>query len=121
MRQADVVVTYGSTTGVEAAYAGKPVVVMGPCAYDELGCATAVSTAAELKAALEKREAGTQSGAVAYGLMMKRRGFVYRYVHRDPDDMRSLNGIEFREARPLVLNLSQLLRERQQRKLTRIR
>lgn len=121
MRQADVVVTYGSTTGVEAAYAGKPVVVMGPCAYDELGCATAVSTAAELKTALEKREAGTQSGAVAYGLMMKRRGFVYQYVHRDPDDLRSLNGIEFSEARPLVLNLSQILRKRQQRKLTRIR
>lgn len=30
---ADIVVSYGSTIGMEAAYAGKPSVLVGPCAY----------------------------------------------------------------------------------------
>lgn len=30
---ADIVVTYGSTIGMEAAYAGKPSILIGPCSY----------------------------------------------------------------------------------------
>ena len=80
MRQADIVVTYGSTTGVEAAYAGKPVIVMGPSAYDELGCATFAGTEAELARALDEAQPGSWSGAVSYGLMMRRRGLHLKHV-----------------------------------------
>ena len=83
MRQADIVVTYGSTTGVEAAYAGKPVIVLGPSAYDELGCAVFAGTEEELSAALDSAEPGSKAGALAYGLMMRRRGFVLRNVRRE--------------------------------------
>ena len=76
MRQADIVVTYGSTTGVEAAYAGKPVIVMGPSAYDELGCAVFAGDRDELARALDAAAPGDWSGAVSYGLMMRRRGFT---------------------------------------------
>ena len=63
MRQSDVVVTYGSTTGVEAGYAERPVIVMGPSAYDELGCAVRVRTDEELYRALQERRSGTRHQA----------------------------------------------------------
>jgi hypothetical protein len=106
MRQADVIVTYGSTTGVEAAFAGKPVIVMGPSAYDELGCATRVLTEEELGRAIDERAAGDWAGAVSYGLMMRRRGFSYRYVQRDEEGQRSLAGVALDQSKPLVLNIS---------------
>jgi len=80
MRQADVVVTYGSTSGIEAAFAKKPVVVMGPSAYNILGTATSVSNEIELREAINEPRLGDWSGAVSYGLLMKRRGFVYQAI-----------------------------------------
>jgi hypothetical protein len=106
MRQADVVVTYGSTTGVEAGFAGRPVIVMGPSAYDELGCATRVRTADELGRAIDERTPGEWAGAVSYGLMMRRRGFSYHYVQVDDQGRRSLAGVALDQSRQLVLNLS---------------
>ena len=108
MRQADVVVTYGSTTGVEAAYAGCPVIVMGPSAYDELGCATRVRTATEVRDAIDRAEPGSWAGAVAYGLMMRRRGFMSRYVASD-GERAVLAGIAIRDASPWALKVSHLL------------
>ena len=106
MRQADVVVTYGSTTGVEAAFAGKPVIVMGPSAYDELGCATRVRTREELGQAIDGKRVGWWPGAVSYGLMMRRRGFSYRYVEMDSEGHRSLSGVAIGEPRQRVLDIS---------------
>ena len=119
MRQADVIVTYGSTTGVEAAFANKPVIVMGPCAYDELGCAQPVATKAELAAALDARDTGWWPGAVSYGLMMKRRGFTYKYVTRTPEGGRALGGTTFDEPSQIVLNLSHAMNRLQRWWLTR--
>ena len=119
MRQADVIVTYGSTTGVEAAFANKPVIVMGPCAYDELGCAQPVTTPAELEAALDKRKTGGWPGAISYGLMMKRRGFTYKYVTRTADDGRALGATRFDEPKQIVLNISHALNRLQRWWLTR--
>ncbi len=109
MNQADVVITYGSTTGVEAGYHGRPVVVMGPSAYDELGCATRVRTEQELREALAEPVAASKSGAIAYGLMMRRRGFVYRFVTRAPDGRRMLAGVPLVEPNPLVKHVSHRL------------
>ena len=117
MRQADVVVTYGSTTGVEAAYAHCPVIVMGPSAYDELGCATRVTTVEQLHGAIASPEAGWWPGAVAYGLMMRRRGFTYRYVSRLGQGRERLAGVVLEDAAPIVLKLSDLLSRRQRRRL----
>lgn len=108
MRQADIVATYGSTTGVEAAFAHKPVIVMGPSAYDQLGCATLAATPAELAAALDVREPGSWPGAVSYGLMMRRRGFLFETVSRTGAGL-SLGGHHFDDARPVVLHASNLV------------
>ena len=106
MELADIVVTYGSTTGVEAAYAGKKVIVMGPSAYDELGCAEFAGTREELSAALDGAEPGSWPGAVSYGLMMRRRGFRYAFVERDPQVGHRLGDVAFTDAKPVVLHLS---------------
>lgn len=113
MDQADVVVTYGSTTGVEAAYAGRPVVVMGPSAYDELGCATRVRSGAELAESLERAREGSRSGALAYGLMMRRRGFSFRFLQQDLGGEPRLAGVELRDAAPIVLKVSDVTAKRQ--------
>ena len=111
MGQADVIVTFGSTTGVEAAYAKKPVIVMGPSAYDELGCATRVRNREELQLALERRQSGDWSGAVAYGLMMNRRGFLFSQV-QNGQDARRLSGVELEDSNSVVLRVSHFLGER---------
>ena len=109
MRQADIVVTYGSTTGVEAAFAGKRVIVLGPSAYDQLGCATLAGTQAELSAALDDRNAGAWAGAVSYGLMMRARGFRFEFVKRSPDGALTLGGETFGDSRPVVRHLSNVI------------
>jgi len=108
MRQADVIVTYGSTTGIEAAFAGKPVIVMGPSAYDKLDTATAVSTQDDLSAALEESTPGTWSGAVSYGLMMMRRGFTYANVQRASDDSLIVGDVTLADSNQIVRNLSHI-------------
>lgn len=118
MRQADVVVTYGSTTGVEAAYAGKPVIVMGPSAYDELGCAVRVTDAQDIERALRDAAPGDRKGAIAYGLMMRRRGFISRYVTAD-GSREMLAGEPIVESRPLVLKLSDITNRRERTRLLR--
>ena len=82
---------------------------MGPCAYDHLGCAIAVTNVKELSSALESAEAGSWAGAVSYGLMMKRRGFTYMHVKKARNNQQALSGITFRNANKLTLNLSHLL------------
>lgn len=118
MRQADVVVTYGSTTGVEAAYAGCPVVVMGPSAYDELGCATRVTSEEQLRDALRAPVAGDHAGAVSYGLMMRRRGFSNRHVQRI-NGVQTIGGVEIRDANSIVLKVSDRRAVRQKEALRR--
>ena len=116
MDQADLVVTFGSTTGVEAAFAKKPVIVMGPSAYDELGCASRVRNREEIEIALERRQAGDWAGAVAYGLMMNRRGFRFSHV-RQEQHARQLSGVTLSDSNSVVLRASHFLGERARRSL----
>ena len=114
MREADAVVTYGSTTGVEAAYLGRPVIVMGPSAYDELGCAVRPRTNKELRSALaDIGRSGSQvsRAALPYGLMMKRRGFAFRYLTRTTEGKPRLASIEFVEPPEYVRHLSHALKK----------
>ncbi len=97
VKQADVVFTYGSTVGVEAAFAGKPVVVMGPNAYTALGCASQITTALEIAAAIEQPPAVHSSAAIPYGLMMRRRGFGFTHVSRSTDGVPTLAGVRLDE------------------------
>jgi len=103
MRAADLVITYGSTSGVEAAFAKIPVIVMGPSAYNILGCATQVVNQEELRQAMADPKAGNWNGAVSYGLMMKRRGFNAEH---------SRQFMKVKDTGSIVKNLSMLKRNR---------
>lgn len=109
MRRADIVVTYGSTTGIEAAFARKPVIVMGPSAYGELGCVTVVHSRDQLDAALDHPAPGKWDGAVAFGLMMRKRGFRVERIERAPGGGYLVGGVRLADVRPLARHASHLL------------
>ena len=109
VNQADIVFTYGSTVGVEAAFAGKPVVVMGPNAYTDLGCATPVTTTDEIARYLDEPPLANPAGALLYGLMMRRRGFNYTWVRRDDDGVPVLSGVRIDQASTLSQKVSDAL------------
>jgi hypothetical protein len=109
MRRADIVVTYGSTTGIEAAFARKPVIVMGPSAYGELDCVMAVHSPEELARALDTAAPGEWNSAVAFGLMMRKRGFRVERIERQPGGGYRVGGIALGDVRPAARHASHLL------------
>ncbi len=52
LASADMVVCYGSSIGIEATYAGKPTILLGPCFYQGLGVAHEPADAAALQTLL---------------------------------------------------------------------
>lgn len=119
MREADIVFTYGSTSGVEAAFIGKPVVVMGPSAYDLLGCAQRATTAADIESLLDNPPSPSPQGAIPYGLMMQRRGFNYEHLTKTDQGVPVLAGIEIREPSANVQKASDVIRSRWTKWLTK--
>jgi len=117
MRRADVVFTYGSTSGVEAGFIGRPVAVMGPSAYDTLGCAGRVRSRGDIQKALDDPPVPHSQGALPYGLMMQRRGFSFEHLHVELPGEPILEGVELAEANELTRKMSDALRRRQ---LTRL-
>ena len=117
MRRADVVFTYGSTSGVEAAFIGQPVVVMGPSAYDALGCARRITTTAEIAGALEDPPESNSKAALPYGLMMQRRGFNFSHLTKSAQGIPSLKAVELAEANEWTRKVSDHLKSRQLRRL----
>ena len=112
MRAADIVFTYGSTSGVEAAFLGRPVVIMGPSAYDRLGFGKKISTESEIGPCLNNSQSPNAAAALPYGLMMQRRGFNYASVSRGNTGKILLGGELVPEASPLVRKLSDLYRNK---------
>ena len=119
MRESDAVFTYGSTSGVEAAFIGKPVVVMGPSAYDLLGCARRITSADEITSCLDDPPTPHPEKAIPYGLMMQRRGFNYSRLRRTDDGKPALGGEVLGEASPNAQKASDVLRRLWTRWLTR--
>ncbi|NEO01836.1 MAG: hypothetical protein F6K50_42585 [Moorea sp. SIO3I7] len=83
MDWADVVVTYGSTTGVEAAYWGKPSVLLGDSAYSGLGCVYEPRSEAEVYQLLEKDKIAPlpQEACLPFGYYSLRKGITYKYYN----------------------------------------
>jgi len=118
MRKANVVFSYGSTAGIESAFIGKPVAVMGPSAYDLLGCALPVSSAEGIAAALETPPTPNPSAALPYGLMMQRRGFNYAHIRTTSDGTAMLGDVALAESSENARKASDLQRNLQTRWLT---
>jgi hypothetical protein len=119
MDEADVVFTYGSTAGVEAGFFGRPVVVMGPSAYDLLGCARRITAAEEIGASIDEPPTPNPTAAIPYGLMMQRRGFSYAHARDIGGDALELAGVTVAEASENTLKASDAWRQARTWWLTR--
>jgi len=119
MRAADRVVTYGSTSGVEAAYRKKPVAVMGPSAYQLLGCVTPISTSDQLHSWLTTSAAVAPELSLPYGLMMQRRGFNLEWLRQDTDGTIGRGSTILREASEMSRKVSHSIGNATTRWLTR--
>ena len=113
MQRADVVFTYGSTSGIEAAFLGRPSVVMGPSAYDTLGCVRRITTFDEINECIATPPPTAPERAIPFGLMMQRRGFTYSHGHKDADETPVIADIRLDEANELVRKVSSYLKQRQ--------
>ena len=74
----------------------------------------------EIEQCLAQPPSPNSSAAIAYGLMMQRRGFEFAHLHKAPGEEPSLAGIELAEANELTRKLSDALKRRQLERLTRI-
>lgn len=118
MARADVVFTYGSTSGIEASFLGKPVVVMGPSAYDLLGCVTRAQTEEEVHELLQRPVTHPRERALPYGLLMQRRGFNFDHVRQSPDGVYAIGDHEIADAGSMARKASDALKKRTYRQLT---
>lgn len=101
LRAASVVVTFGSTIGIEAVYWGKPSVLLAPSLYGNLGAAVRVHSHEEaLRVILGPPSLGDRSMVLAYGLWSQTRG--ERFRHFTPDGLFDgrFKGTAIRELRP---------------------
>ncbi len=119
MRAADRVITYGSTSGIEAAYRERPVAVMGPSAYQLLDCVTPVHSADDLKRWLIDDTATNPQKSLPYGLMMQRRGFHHEWLQRQPGGQLERDGIALMDAAPRAQKVSHSLNSVTTKWLTR--
>ncbi|NDC63144.1 MAG: hypothetical protein EBZ59_03975 [Planctomycetia bacterium] len=101
LRAATVVVTFGSTIGIEAVYWGRPSVLLGPSFYHRLGAAQRVHSHEEaVQAILAPAAAGDRSLALAYGLWSQTHGHRFRYFEPDGLFAGRFKGRAIRAARP---------------------
>jgi hypothetical protein len=81
MREADTVVSYGSTMGIEAVYWGKPSVTAGPSRYQGLNATYAARSHDELVDLLNRKlEPTPREPALVYGFYCATLGKPYRYA-----------------------------------------
>ena len=86
----DIVLTFGSTVGIEAVYRKKPSFLMGRAFYEDLGCCICPNSHEDLVAKLNSfadgcremmpEEASCHRAVVLYGLFNKLWGRTFRYV-----------------------------------------
>jgi hypothetical protein len=78
---ADVVITFGSTVGIEAAYMGKPVFLLGETVWAELGIETKIATKHEILRENEMNLAKSKLQATKLGLYFAAYGSEFKYIN----------------------------------------
>ena len=81
MRESDIVVSFGSSVGMEAVFWDKPSVLLGPCLYQNLGGPVRSHSHEETIRLLcsDHQPAEDKTGALMYGHWFQARGYRYRY------------------------------------------
>lgn len=100
LREADLVLTFGSTVGIEAAYFGKPSILAGPAIYAGLGGTYNPATHDELMALLRPGlPARDRTAALQYGFYFKTFGRPYRWFEASSITSGTFKGVDL-HARP---------------------
>ncbi|MCS7029575.1 MAG: hypothetical protein NZ519_12505 [Bacteroidia bacterium] len=78
---ADVVLSYGSTMGIEAAYFGKPSILLGDSNYRGFGCTYEPNSLSELIELIENKNLPSlpSENALPYGFYFMTHGELYKY------------------------------------------
>lgn len=80
MNSSEKIITFGSTTGIEAAYWGKPSILMGRAIYEDLGSCYKPKNIEEAIGLIPKKiEPLEIEGAVKYGYWEETKGFPFKY------------------------------------------
>lgn len=80
LRKAEVVLTFGSSMGMEAVFWGKPSILLGPTMYDGLGGTYRPASVEELRALLSRKlEPLDPEAALVFGYYVGNFGEPYRY------------------------------------------
>ncbi|MEM7457415.1 MAG: hypothetical protein AAF456_23980 [Planctomycetota bacterium] len=80
VRASDVVVSFGSSVGIEATFRDKPSVLLGPCFYRNLGGTYVPASHEEAVSLLQQNLAPlAKDGAVMYGHWLQTRGRPHHY------------------------------------------
>ena len=84
LRQCDVVLSFGSTMGVEACYWGKPSIIAGPASYRSLNVGSRCSNHQNVLNALRGNwEIGDKEDAVLFGAVMATFGTLFKHVEME--------------------------------------
>jgi len=84
LKNATVVLTFGSTVGIEAVFFGKPIILAGPAFYRNLGGTYNPATHEELMRLLAADlPAKCRDGALMYGYFMKSFGIPFKHFRAD--------------------------------------
>ena len=76
----DVVLTFGSTIGIEATYRGKPSILAGHAFYEHFDSTYKVSSHADVMRLIQSDlSAKPEQGALMYGHYMRTRGIDFEY------------------------------------------
>ena len=105
-------------TAVNVASLGRPVMVMGPSAYDEVGCAIRPRNLQDVRQVVGAPASGDLAGAISFGLMMKRRGFNLSRLRRDERGNFSLGGVVFAEPNQVSRKIADRLHRRHRRQIS---
>lgn len=105
LKNADKIITFGSSIGLEATYWGKPSILAGPSFYDELDACYQPKSHEELiemaKRTLLPKE---QTGALKYGYFMNTFGIPFQYYKPEDFNFGYFNDINIQEIKPDLLS-----------------
>ena len=92
MEEADAVLTFGSTVGVEALYLGTPSILVGRSWYEDLGCIRPASHDEVVAAVLAENPVPDRDLALRYGYFMMDGATPFQYFSQGADESGSFQG-----------------------------
>jgi hypothetical protein len=113
LESADVVITFGSTIGIEAVYYGRPSILLGPAMYEDAGSCYRPKTHEELVALLDGEiEPLDKLGALKYGYS-QRYGVSKEFTHLQQEK----SGYFFHKSRSVTRTTARVLLARMVRQI----